>query len=90
MKAYEIYLEQSEKQDFLLQNWSGPQKLYQRATCLQCGSSFLRQDFKATLERDGAKLIRCPTWPSCNGTINDWIEPPTADIRLRVNFLPLK
>ena len=86
MKAYEIYLEQAEKRQFLLENWSGAAKLHQRATCLQCGSSFLRQDFKATLERDGAKFIRCPTWPGCNGTINDWIEPPTADIRFSASF----
>ena len=86
MKAYQIYLEPAEKRQFLRQNWSGPQKLTQRATCLQCGASFVRQDFKATLERDGAKLIRCPSWPNCNGTINDWIELLVADIRFRASF----
>lgn len=73
MRSYEIVLDPEEKQSFLNDNWAGPEKTYPTVKCLQCEIEFATFNFKATLQENGGKAIRCAAWPECDGTIIDWV-----------------
>lgn len=82
MKSRDITLPIGRKAAFLAENWTPTEPTNRKRECSHCGLVFEVLEYKATVDADGFKAIRCPSWPACDGTVIDWVEPGSMGGRL--------